>query len=131
MLQAARAGIPASLFAVVLAIVMVGAGVLFDRMAAAVPEAPVRVAVLDRVPPSRVEPATGPWEAVPASGGPLIFAVSTPQSAQPVAGGGSAQENTPVRASARRGEKKKANPAVFGPRPTAVEPPAPDAEFTR
>ena len=107
---------------------MVGAGLLFDRMSAAVPAAPLRVAALDRAPPSRVEPATGAWEAVTPPGGPLIFAVNSPASV--ASRGLSAQENAPTRAQARRGEKRKSTPAVFGPRP-AADGSAPEAEFTR
>jgi hypothetical protein len=112
-----KAGFPATLFSVVLATVMVGSGLLFDRMAAVAPQPAVRVALMDRVPPARVEPVA-PVAGELGNGRSALATASPPMrlALRNVA----SQENAPVRAQARRGEKKKEVPSpVFGPQSAA------------
>lgn len=118
MIPIPRAGLPATLFALVLGTVLVGSGLIFDRMAAVDPPPPARVALLDRPPPARVEPGAGAWETVHPVLGTLVL------ESQPArVAARSAHENAPSRAHARRGERKKPAEAVFGPQPP-VEPAA-------
>lgn len=94
---------------------MVGSGLLFDRMAAVAPQPALRVALMDRVPPARVEPVP---EAGELGHGQSALAMASPPmrlALRQVA----SHENAPVRAQARRGDKKKVPSAVFGPQSVA------------
>lgn len=91
---------------------MVGSGLLFDRMAAVTPQPALRVALMDRVPPARVEPVAP--QAGELGNGRSALATASPPMRLALRNVAS-QENAPVRAQARRGEKKKVPSPVFGP----------------